>query len=124
MGADSAQSLALQRTFLAYERTLMAWVRTSTSLISFGFSIYKFFVYLAETEGAVKMNKGFGPREFAMAMISIGVTALVLAVFQERKAVKLLESRNDIHYSSLAEKLAVIIVVLGVFLLAVVMMRW
>ena len=35
--------LALDRTRLAYERTLMAWVRTATSLISFGFTIYKFF---------------------------------------------------------------------------------
>src|SRR4030095_4895232 len=51
MGVDSSQSLAVQRTFLAHERTLMAWVRTSASLISFGFTIYKFFAYLVETEG-------------------------------------------------------------------------
>ena len=41
-----ATKLAVERTRLAYERTLMAWVRTSTSLISFGFTIYKFFQYL------------------------------------------------------------------------------
>ena len=44
--------LAIERTRLAHERTLMAWVRTSTSLISFGFSIYKFFEYLKESEKA------------------------------------------------------------------------
>jgi putative membrane protein len=37
--------LALDRTRLAYERTLMAWIRTAASLISFGFTIYKFFPY-------------------------------------------------------------------------------
>ena len=35
--------LALERTRGAYERTLMAWVRTGTSLITFGFAVYKFF---------------------------------------------------------------------------------
>ena len=42
------EELALRRTFLAHERTLMAWIRTSVSLISFGFTIYKFFQYLAQ----------------------------------------------------------------------------
>ena len=43
-----ATRLAVERTRLAYERTLMAWTRTATSLISFGFTIYKFFQYLRE----------------------------------------------------------------------------
>lgn len=40
---DTSTKLAFERTNLAHERTLMAWVRTATSLISFGFTIYKFF---------------------------------------------------------------------------------
>ena len=43
-----ATKLALERTFLAYERTLMAWTRTSVSLISFGFTLFKFFQYMVE----------------------------------------------------------------------------
>ena len=50
----NATQLAVERTRLAYERTLMAWVRTATSLISFGFTIYKFFQFLRE-EGAGTM---------------------------------------------------------------------
>ena len=42
---DAGTRLAVDRTRLAYERTLMAWVRTATSLISFGFTIYKFFEF-------------------------------------------------------------------------------
>ena len=34
--------LAFERTMLAHERTLMAWIRTAISMISFGFTIYKF----------------------------------------------------------------------------------
>jgi len=48
--ADSSTALALERTRLAHERTLMAWVRTATSLISFGFTIYKAFEYLRQRQ--------------------------------------------------------------------------
>ncbi len=43
---DSSTRLAVDRTRLAHERTLMAWVRTATSLIPFGFTIYKFLALL------------------------------------------------------------------------------
>ena len=49
---DTSTKLAVERTRLAHERTLMAWVRTATSLISFGFTVYKFFDYLRESQGA------------------------------------------------------------------------
>ena len=70
--------LALERTRLAYERTLMAWVRTATSLISFGFTIYKFFQYLREGRAGT-FDGAFGPRPFALMMIAIGLVALLLA---------------------------------------------
>jgi hypothetical protein len=47
---DSSTALALERTRLAHERRLMAWVRTATSLISFGFTIYKAFEYLRQRQ--------------------------------------------------------------------------
>jgi inner membrane protein YidH len=123
MGPDTSQSLALERTFLAHERTLMSWVRTSTSLISFGFTIYKFFAYLIEEEGIVPQNKRFGPREFAIAMISVGIIALVLAIVQERRAFKVLEDQSKTAYSSLAEKIAVIMAFVGFVILAAVLFR-
>ena len=47
---DTATELSVDRTRLAHERTLMAWVRTATSLLSFGFTIHKFFEYLRESQ--------------------------------------------------------------------------
>ena len=80
----AATKLALDRTRLAYERTLMAWVRTATSLISFGFTIYKFFQFLRE--GQQPSGEGMiGLRSFAMLMIGIGLTALLLATIQHRR---------------------------------------
>src|SRR5262245_22205352 len=62
----------------------MAWVRTATSLISFGFTIHKFFQYLQEKNQG-REDRIFGPREFAMVMIGIGLVALILATVQHRR---------------------------------------
>src|SRR4029453_3317511 len=62
--------LAFDRTRLPHHRTMLAWVRTATSLITFGFSFYKFFTF--EAKGAAPMG-WIGPREFALTMIGIGL---------------------------------------------------
>ncbi|PYY11310.1 MAG: hypothetical protein DMG61_19450, partial [Acidobacteria bacterium] len=38
----NSTDLAFERTRMAAERTLIAWIRTALSMISFGFTIYKF----------------------------------------------------------------------------------
>ena len=58
-------TLALERTYLANERTLMAWIRTATSLITFGFTLYKFFEYLHETDPARVTRHVLGARVLA-----------------------------------------------------------
>jgi len=74
---DLSTQLAVDRTRLAHERTLMAWVRTATSLISFGFSIYKFFEFDAAQKTATART--LSPRQFGMIMIGTGLAALALA---------------------------------------------
>ncbi len=86
--ADDRTSLALDRTRLAHERTLMAWVRTAVSLISFGFTIYKFFQGLQEAERVETARHLLGPRGFALVMIGLGVGSLVLASIQHRAEMK------------------------------------
>ena len=83
--SDVGTKLAIDRTRLAYERTMMAWVRTATSLISFGFTIYKFFEFEI-TRNAAPPSRVIGPRGFALTMIGIGLVALVLATIQQRQA--------------------------------------
>lgn len=88
-----ATRLAVDRTRLAHERTLMAWVRTAVSLISFGFTVYKFFQALQDDKpAAAGRTHLLGPREFALFLIAIGLISLVLATMQHRQEIQALRA--------------------------------
>jgi putative membrane protein len=90
--ADERTQLAVVRTIVALDRTLMAWVRTATSLISFGFTIYKFFQQLQQ-ERASTVHHLLGPRGVAMVMIGVAVFGLTLATWQHRRETRKLHQR-------------------------------
>ena len=98
---DATTKLAVDRTRLAYERTLMAWVRTAISLISFGFTIYKFF----QIEGAGKQDGvtsatefsvlEFSVLEFSVLMIVFGLVSLLMATLEHRRDLNALRGGNS-----------------------------
>jgi len=63
------------RTILAADRTLMAWIRTSLSMLSFGFTIYKFLQTIAE-EG--HMENPDSPQQIGLFLAGLGVIAIAL----------------------------------------------
>lgn len=73
--------LAYERTRIASDRTLMAWVRTAVSLIGFGFSIPKFFAYLAANE-PLKATLGLSPRALGILLIALGTVGLADGIFE------------------------------------------
>jgi putative membrane protein len=116
---DVSTELAAERTRLAYERTLMAWVRTGTSLITFGFTIYKFFEEFRKAE-PVAQTSLIGAREFGIIMISIGLVAVLLATFQHVRTMHKLRAQfTDVPYS-LAALVAFLVTVLGIVALVTV----
>ena len=120
--SDSGTRLAADRTRLAYERTMMAWVRTATSLISFGFTIYKFFQYQTE-RGQAFVDRLIGPREFAVIMIIVGVSGLVLASVEHHQSMKTLRATYGDMPRSTAGIVGGFIGVLGVLALIAVILR-
>jgi putative membrane protein len=78
---DRNDVLALDRTRLAAERTLMAWVRTALSMITFGFTIYKFLEALQE-ESTVPVLRPNAPRNLGLTLIGIGTFAVIAASVQ------------------------------------------
>jgi len=124
--ADERTSLALDRTRLAHERTLMAWVRTAVSLISFGFTIYKFFQGLREADRIESAGHLFGPRGFALVMIGLGVGSLVLATIQHRAETKRLATEYSLYGAlprSTSMIVATVVGTLGVLALILVILR-
>ncbi len=79
--AEDRTDWAKMRTVMASDRTLMAWTRTSLSLISFGFSIFKFMQYMQE-EGTALLKSHNGPRNFGMTLITVGIISLAIACYQ------------------------------------------
>ncbi|MBZ5537803.1 MAG: DUF202 domain-containing protein [Acidobacteriia bacterium] len=112
----AASWTALEGTRLAYERTLMAWVRTAVSLISFGFTIYKFFQYMQERGGA-QVGHIITPRGLGMFMIGTGLFTLLAATLEHWRSRKRLHQQLTGMQVSLAAALAVLISSLGILAL-------
>ena len=118
---DTATRLAFDRTRAAYERTMMAWIRTSTSLITFGFSIYKFFQIEVPPPG--RQNRIIGPHGFALILVSIGVFSLILATLEYRQNIRTLGAEFAGQRRSLAVLVAALISMLGILALVVIIFR-
>lgn len=80
--AINPNDLAYDRTRFAADRTLMAWIRTSLSMISFGFTIFKFFQYLHESKSAEFVRGLHRARNMGVLMTSLGTVLLVLATVE------------------------------------------
>jgi putative membrane protein len=93
---DNAFLLAVERTRLAHERTLIAWLRTALSMISFGFTIYKFFQYEIGKGAPAATERLLSPRGFALVMIGTGLVALLMSTIQHREGMKRLRAESGL----------------------------
>jgi putative membrane protein len=107
--------LALDRTRMAADRTLMAWVRTALSLISFGFTIYKFLQALQDqsTVAALRPN---APRNVGLTLVGMGTAALVVACVQYRRHLRTLGSDPTFKLFDLTLTVAVLLVLVGILM--------
>jgi putative membrane protein len=118
---DTSTRLAFDRTWVAYERTMLAWVRTATSLITFGFSVYKFF-QIVRAEGE-QSTRAFGARQFGILLVSIGLASLALATVEYRQNIRRLGAEYQGRPRSLAVIVAALISVLGVVAMSLIVFR-
>lgn len=73
--------LGYERTRMAADRTLMAWVRTSVSMISFGFTIFKFFQYL-HSDAITLQASTQGTRHLGLVLVLLGTALLGMAILE------------------------------------------
>ena len=121
---DASTRFSFERTILSHERTLMAWIRTATSLITFGFSLYKFFQLEQGALPRPQTHHIISAREFAMLMSAIGSVALVLATMQHWQYRKNLRRQQKDLPFSLSLLIAGLITALGFLATVSAIFRW
>lgn len=116
---DRATSLAVERTRVAYERTMLAWVRTGTSLITFGFGVYKFFQIERKPSAQDYL---IGSQQFGLILVGIGLASLALATVEYRQNMRSLrvdylgrQSRLTVVFAGLIATLGILAFVLMLF---------
>jgi len=84
-------------------------------MISFGFTIFKFFQF--EAGRGLPINAGVvTPRHFAIAMASIGLVALLIATIARRREIRAIAAQLEGRHS-LAELVAALVSLLGLAVL-------
>jgi putative membrane protein len=123
--AGERTDLAVERTVMAANRTLMAWVRTALSLISFGFTIYKFLDAAVKTEAAVKLETARktllheqGPRRLGLMLIALGTAAMIMGTIEYFATVRQLNAMSEKKHRPVDFSLflGIVIGLLGLFL--------
>ena len=63
---------------------MMSWQRTAVALIGFGFAIVQYFNHLQQIPGARPAYLPTAPEYLGLALISCGILALVVSIWQYR----------------------------------------
>ena len=114
--------LGIQRTAMAASRTMMAWVRTGTSLISFGFTIYKVLQAAVTTTAkpsSLSLLHAQGPRRLGLMLIFLGTVSIILGNVEYLKTARQLNAMAGKEYKMKADLSLVIgalVGLLGLFL--------
>ena len=117
---ESATDLAATRTILAAQRTLMAWVRTSLSMISFGFTIYKFLHGLHEA-GGIRLRRPEEPRRLGVLLVVLGTGSIVAGILEYVQTLRRIEGHRPRLGS--AFYVACVVVALGFWVLVGLLSR-
>lgn len=117
---DASTRLAIARTSAAYERTMLSWVRTATSLITFGFGVYKFFQIERKSDYGQYL---IGAQEFGLTLVGLGLLSLCLATLEFRYNIRRLGVGYAVELRSPAVLFAAVLSLLGVAAFIIMLMR-
>ena len=103
--------MGTMRTIMAADRTLMAWIRTSLSMLSFGFTIYKFL------EGAAQQNmlpRSGTPQDVGLFLAGMGTLSMVLGLFSYWTTLKDLRRTEEFRLGRPSLLIGAIMTIAGV----------
>lgn len=116
--AKDSTDMAVDRTVMAADRSLMAWVRTALSLISFGFTIYKFLDFSREQLIATgKDIQGISsPKVVGLFMIGMGILSLIFGTLENITTIKGLRGIYDIRRKRYSLWMALMVTLFGLII--------
>jgi len=123
----SRQPIDRVREHQANERTFLAWLRTSIALISFGFAIARFGLFLRQI-GEVMSSQSvkasiFNSENLGIIMVIVGIVAIVLAAWRYSQVFWQIE-REDYQPSRLTVfVMTAIVVILGTLTIPILLIR-
>jgi putative membrane protein len=119
------------RTRLSLERTMMSWLRTATALIGFGFAIVQYLNRLRQTPEARPAYLPTAPEYLGLALISCGVLALLISIWQYFWTVRYLWGGPFTQIAGMTKEgiqspviaVAILLICIGVFAFFAVLLR-
>jgi putative membrane protein len=119
------------RTRLSLERTMMSWLRTAVALIGFGFAIVQYFERLGQMPGVGPAYTPNASYYLGLGLISCGVAALVISIWQYRWTVRYLWSGSFAPIAGMTKEglrspviaVAVLLIFIGLFAFFAVLLR-
>ena len=119
------------RTRLSLERTMMSWQRTAVALIGFGFAIVQYLEHLGQFPGARSAYIPEAPRYLGLALISCGVLALAISVWQYSWAIRYLWGEPYTPLAGVSKEgkqtpviaVAIVLILIGLFAFFAVLLR-
>jgi putative membrane protein len=119
------------RTRLSVERTMMSWQRTAVALIGFGFAIVQYFNHLQQIPGTRPAYLPTAPEYLGLALISCGILALVISLWQYWWAVRYLWGGNFAPIAGMTKEgmqspvlaIAILLICIGLFAFFAVLLR-
>ena len=101
------------RTIMAADRTLMAWVRTSLSMLSFGFTIYKFLESAVQRD---QLTRADSPQQVGLFLAGVGTLSMLLGVLSYWTTLKDLQRTEEFRLGRPTLFIALVMLLAGVAL--------
>ena len=114
------RDLGMVRTILAADRTLMAWIRTALSMLSFGFTIYKFLEGMGSQKPLLHPHS---PQQVGLFLAGLGTVSMLLGTLNYWSTLKDLRQVEDFRLGRPALWIAVVISAAGVVLFISIAVR-
>jgi putative membrane protein len=112
--------LGTMRTIMAADRTLMAWVRTALSMLSFGFTIYKFLETAAQQGHLARPES---PQKVGLFLAGMGTASMILGVLGYWTTLRELRRTEDFRLGRPTLVVSLIMTLAGVALFLVIALR-